>query len=152
LDEDTQTIRLLDYKGRRSKPRQHHVPLIPAAVDALNAMNAGAIGPYLFTLTAGESGADYSGIFKRVRAVAAAMESAGELPGGSFTPGDLRRTVETVLSGKQVSKEARAHLQSHGLGGVQDRHYDKHTYLSEKRSALNALYRLLTTGRRAKKG
>jgi hypothetical protein len=126
------------------------VPLIAAAIDALNAMNAGAIGPYLFTLTAGESGADYSGIYKRVGGVAAAMQCAGELPGGSFTPGDLRRTVETVLSGKQVSKETRAHLQSHGLGDVQDRHYDKHTYLSEKRDALTALYRLLTRGRRDK--
>jgi len=27
-------------------------------------------------------------------------------------------------------------LQSHGLGGVQSRHYDRHTYMDEKREAL----------------
>jgi len=30
------------------------------------------------------------------------------------------------------------------VGGVQDRHYDRHDYLDEKRAALEALERLLT--------
>jgi hypothetical protein len=30
----------------------------------------------------------------------------------------------------------RAQLQSHGLGGVQQRHYDRHEYALEKRAAL----------------
>ena len=30
----------------------------------------------------------------------------------------------------------RAHLQSHGLGGVQTRHYDRHSTMDEKRKAL----------------
>jgi hypothetical protein len=110
----------------------------------MRAMHAGAAGPYLFTLTAGRSGADFSGIFKRVRHVADTMLAADELPGGRFTPGDLRRTVETTLSGAHVSKETRARLQSHGLNGVQERHYDKHECMAEKRAALEVLYNLLT--------
>ena len=35
-------------------------------------------------------------------------------------------------------------MQSHGLGGVQSRHYNKHEYLDEKRAALETLHRLLT--------
>ena len=42
-----------------------------------------------------------------------------------------------------VSKEARGHLQSHGLTGVQAKHYDDYDYLQEKREALQVLYKLL---------
>ncbi len=35
-----------------------------------------------------------------------------------------------------IGREVRAQLQSHGLGGVQDRHYDDHDYMPEKRAAL----------------
>jgi hypothetical protein len=37
-----------------------------------------------------------------------------------------------------ITKETRAHLLSHGLGGVQDAVYDKHAYTKEKRAALEA--------------
>ena len=51
--------------------------------------------------------------------------------------GDLRRTAETQLARLGVSKDDRAQLLSHGLGGVQSRHYDRHEYMDEKRAALN---------------
>jgi hypothetical protein len=73
------------------------------------------------------------------------MQAADELPGGVFTPGDLRRTVETQLAAAHASKETRARLQSHGLSGVQNRHYNMHEYLDEMRAALETLYRLLTS-------
>jgi hypothetical protein len=37
---------------------------------------------------------------------------------------DIRRTAETMLAGLGVSKDVRAHLLSHGLGGMQNQHYD----------------------------
>jgi uncharacterized protein (DUF2267 family) len=144
FDVDTVSLRLLDTKGRRSEARQHHVPLLPDAIDAMRDMHAGVDGPHLFTVTAGKSGADYSGISKRMRKIAEAMSANDELPGGLFTPGDLRRTVETRLADAGISRDVRARLQSHGLGGVQERHYDRHDYLSETRGALEALHRLLT--------
>jgi hypothetical protein len=85
----------------------------------------------------------------RLREVVEAMETAGELEKGPFTPGDLRRTVETRLAAAGIAKDVRAQLQSHGLGGVQDRHYDRHDYLPEKRAALEKLYQLVT-GKAAK--
>ena len=36
---------------------------------------------------------------------------------------DIRRTFETMLAGIGVSRDVRAEILSHGLGGVQDRHY-----------------------------
>ncbi|MDE2271777.1 MAG: hypothetical protein KGJ94_07315 [Xanthomonadaceae bacterium] len=144
FDSETETLRLLDHKGRRISPRQHHVPVLPAAVTAMQQMQGGAFGPYVFTLTGGKSGADYAGIFKRVHKIGDAMMEDGELPGGRFTPGDLRRTVETRLAEAGISRDIRARLQSHGLSGVQERHYDRHDYLPETRAALETLHTLLT--------
>ena len=144
-DVDSQTVRLLDPKGRRKLPRVHDVPLIDAALKALAVMRGdAATGDFLFSLTGGLTPCTYESLRDHVVAVRAAMVEAGELPGGAFTVGDLRRTVETRLAADGVSMEIRAQLQSHGLGGVQNRHYDRHTYLDEKRAALEALHRLVT--------
>ena len=143
FDTDLESVRIRDGKGRRKVARIHDVPLIPVALEALRTMGQG-LGPYLFTVTAGASGAVYYTVQHRVRAVADAMEQAGELEKGRFTVGDLRRTVETRLSAAGLQPHEMAQLQSHGLGGVQARHYNKHDYLQEKRAALETLHRLLT--------
>jgi integrase len=49
---------------------------------------------------------------------------------------DVRRACETVLSKMGVSKDMKAQLLSHGMSGVQDKHYDRHDYMDEKRRAL----------------
>ncbi len=49
---------------------------------------------------------------------------------------DLRRTAETRMAEIGISKDIRAQIQSHGLGGVQARHYDMYDYVPEKRKAL----------------
>jgi hypothetical protein len=49
---------------------------------------------------------------------------------------DLRRTAETMLAKLGTGPNIRGEVQSHGLGGVQKRHYDQHDYLEEKRAAL----------------
>lgn len=142
-DRDASTITLMDGKGRRKRIREHVVPLLPDAVAALATM-AGEAGSYLFTLDGGTHGAVYHTVRAHVAQIAAAMVEAGEAA-EPFTPGELRITVETRLAAAGVSKETRAHLQSHGLSGVQDAHYDKHTYLDEKRAALVTLRSLLET-------
>ncbi len=146
LDHDARAVRLWDTKGRRTTPRKHMAPLIPAALEALRDMAPNRVGEYLFTVTAGASGADPGTLRKRLLPVVSAMQAAGELPDGPFTVGDLRRTVETRLAALGVSLEVRGQLQSHGLGGVQARHYDRHDYLNEKREALEILYHLLVAG------
>lgn len=140
-DSDVQALRLYDGKGKRAEPRVHLVPLLSEALDAMRTMQG---NPYVFTATAGKSGATYRVLNKRLQAVVQSMEQAGELEHGPFTPGDLRRTVETRLAAAKVSKETRAQLQSHGITGVQAKHYDKYDYLPEKRQALETLLRIAT--------
>ncbi|MCR6699714.1 MAG: tyrosine-type recombinase/integrase [Dokdonella sp.] len=144
IDQDAHTVRLRDGKGRRRLPRLHDVPLLPEAQAALQAMQGGSMGPFLFTVTGGASGAVYATVQHRLRSIVEAMMEAGELEKGPFTVGDLRRTVETRLAAAGVSLDVRAQLQSHGLGGIQARHYDRHDYLMEKRAALEALHRVAT--------
>src|SRR5438552_10230616 len=64
------------------------------------------------------------------------MQEAGELERGSFSLRDLRRTAETHLAALGVSSDVRAQLQSHGLGGIQSRHYDRHDYMGQKAEAI----------------
>lgn len=144
FDSNRNMVRLRDGKGRRKVARLHDVPLLPAAVEAMNAMAPERVGDFLFTVTAGESGVAYSTLLLRLRDVVSAMSKAGELENGPFTAGDLRRTVETRLAALGVTLEVRAQLQSHGLGGVQARHYDRHDYMPEKLAALEQLHRLVT--------
>ena len=87
----------------------------------------------------------YQSLRARFWKVSDDMIEAGETT-ARFTPGDIRRTVETRLAAIGVPREARAHLQSHGLSGVQARHYDRHDYLAEKRSALATLFDLISGG------
>lgn len=144
FDADTQTLRLLDGKGRRSKPREHRVPVLPLAAVAKDDMHGGAAGPRVFTVTAGATGAGYKVVSDRIEKVCAAMIAAGELANGPFTPGDLRRTIDTRLGDAGVRPDALEYMQSHDLGGVRRRHYDRHDYLPQSREALETLHRLLT--------
>lgn len=143
-DADQSTVTLWDAKGRRTTPRMHIVPLLPEAVTAMHAMAPERVGEFLFTTTAGRIGIVPSTAYLRCRAVMETMLEAGELPGGEFSITDIRRTVETRLADLGIHSDVRAQLQSHGLGGVQARHYDRHDYLKEKRDALEALFRLIT--------
>jgi hypothetical protein len=88
--------------------------------------------------TDGRSAMDRGTLTNFVTAIAAEMVEAKESH-EPFTLRDLRRTLETLMAGWGVSSDARKHLQSHGLGGVQQRHYDQYEYLREKRAALRAL-------------
>ena len=55
----------------------------------------------------------------------------------------IRSGVETLLACARISSDIRGRLQSHGIAGVQNRHYDGHDYMDEKRQALETLHRLL---------
>jgi integrase len=136
-DTERKTITLHDTKGRRKVAYEHVVPLLPEAVKALDSMR-GDKGDHLFTVTAGRDGAVYHTVWEAVQEVAATMIEAKEID-RVFTPGTLRKTVETRLQAAGVSKEVRAHLLSHGRSGVQAQHYEAHDYDTEKRAALRKL-------------
>ncbi|MBN8428006.1 MAG: integrase family protein [Xanthomonadales bacterium] len=138
FDREAETLTLLDSKGRRKQPRRHVVPLLPDAMQAIEELHPRALGPHLFSATSGAKPAQYHILQVALRKVADDLHRAG-LVESPFTIGDLRRTVETRLAAAGVSSDVRAQVQSHGLGGVQARHYDRHDYMHEKRAALETL-------------
>jgi hypothetical protein len=68
--------------------------------------------------------------------ISAAMVASGEAL-APFGWTDVRRTVETPLIKElRVSKDLRGQILSHGLGGVEDRHYDRASYVRQIRPVL----------------
>lgn len=128
------TITLSDGKGKPGKgARPHTVPLIPAASAAL--VECAPVGMYALSTDGGVTHLAPTTLSNWAQAV------AGDIP--DFQAKQIRSGVETVLASVKVSTEIRGRLQSHGISGVQARHYDGHDYLDEKRLALVTLFQLL---------
>lgn len=129
------SITLYDAKGRPGQgPRAHTVPLTSGAARDLKAFERA--GEYVFSTTKGVkpiSGTTLSGW---------AAQAVGDAIEG-FQLKRVRSGVETLLAANRISREIRGHVQSHGLTGVQARHYDGHDYMAEKREALDLLAREL---------
>jgi len=143
IDRDTQTVTLLDYKGRRSEPRRHSIPLLPDAMACID--NVTGAGEYVFSCNGGMTPAHELYLSDMVSRIHKDMEAAGELEGGAFTAGTIRATIETRLAAKpyRVSSDVLGQLLSHGLGGVQARHYQHHGFHEEKLEALEMLQRMV---------
>lgn len=56
--------------------------------------------------------------------------------GYSWVPRDLRRTFKSLCGECGVSKEIRDRIQGHAQSDVSGKHYDKYSYLPEKKAAL----------------
>ena len=144
LDLSAGTLTLKDPKGARQQPRVHVLPLTAATTAICRRLAERSVSlaeedlkgpsPMLFT-SDGKRPLRIETVSAVVTAIVDAMMKARELR-ERFEMRDLRRTCETMLAAMGVSSDVRAHLQSHGLGGVQTRHYDRHSYMDEKRKAL----------------
>lgn len=147
----TKTLRLMDPKGKRSKPREHLLPLAPVAagiVSGLVEQSKKAQASFLFPSSTNKTPIHVSMPGPRV------TEIAGNIAGESFNILDIRRTCETMLAGMGISRDIRAQLLSHGISGVQAVHYDRHEYTKEKRAALvkwERYLRKVTSGEEEKK-
>lgn len=130
-----ESITLYDAKGRSgTPPRPHLVPLIPEARQALAAANPQ--GKFALSTDGGITHVNSSTLSRWAQGAVAEI-----LP--SFQAKQIRSGVETLLARYGVSKDIRGRLQSHGISGVQDRHYDDYDYMAEKRAALLRLYNAL---------
>ena len=129
-DAGDDSILLFDGKGRPGKPaRPHIIPLIDEAVVAL--MECEPLGEYALSTDGGQTHVSASTLS------AWAMEAAEGIEG--FQTKRIRSGVETLLASANISADHRGRLQSHGISGVQSRHYDGHDYMAEKRNALKTL-------------
>jgi len=135
-------ITILDGKGRPGQggPRPHTLPLLKTAAADLAAL--GNRGEFALSTTEG----------KKPISVTTLANWARDAVGKSIQGFQLKRIrsgVETLLAANGVSREIRGQLQSHGLTGVQARHYDGHDYMPEKLQALEQLFAVLISKPRA---
>jgi len=126
-------LTIFDGKGRPGQgPRPHQIPLLDESRAALSVLKRE--GEFAISTTAG----------KKAISVRTMAGWAHAFVGDSIESFQLKRIrsgVETLLAANGVSREVRGHLQSHGLTGVQARHYDGHDYMQEKRAALEVILR-----------
>ena len=128
---------LIERKGRGLVARPYAVPITPQIRLELDALAAGKVD-YLLDNGKGQP-IEKSAISDWGDRVQHGIEG--------FQLKRIRSGVETALAAHGVSKDIRGELQSHGVGGVQKRHYDASMYLPEKTHALNVLFSLLTEER-----
>jgi integrase len=128
-------ITIFDAKGRPGQgPRPHQIPLIREA--QLSVRQLSRDGAFAITTTSGKKPIS-------VRTMAAWAHAVVGASIEGFQLKRLRSGVETLLAANGISREVRGQLQSHGLTGVQARHYDGHDYMREKRAALDLLLKVL---------
>ena len=134
------TITLYDPKGARAEPRVHVIPLPERAVAILGrrleALPAGVNAPVFSTDSVTPMRLETVSVFVSELSTALMAATESREP---FQLRDLSRTLETLLASLGVSRDVRGQVQSHGLGGVQNRHYDRYEYLAEKRATLALL-------------
>jgi integrase len=130
-----ESITIFDGKGRPGQgPRPHQIPLTAEAASALAAFKVA--GDYAISTTSGKKPIS-------VRTLAGWAQTILGTSIAEFQLKRIRSGVETLLAANGVNRDVRGHLQSHGLTGVQARHYDGHDYMPEKRKALEILRREL---------
>jgi integrase len=117
--------------------RTHVIPLPMMAVDILKGVPR-FTGPYVFTTTEGERPISGFGRVKQRldKAIAKAREENGLGIMVDWTLHDLRRTVATRMAELGVSIEHISRVLNHAPRGITATVYDKHTYVPEKRKAL----------------
>lgn len=138
VDTDNNTLCLFDSKGRRNEPREHLLPLTPLAlreVVKLRQLSSDLGSPHLFIGRSTKRPLHSSTIAHVMAAVSRRMQAAGRLA-QPFLYANIRSTIETTLSSLGVPPNIRAQIQSHGISGVQAKHYDFWAYMPEKRDAL----------------
>ena len=128
-----EAVVIFDLKGRPGQgPRPHQIPLTKQARADLSLLKRE--GEFTFSTTGGAKPVS-------VRTLAGwAHDIVGAAIDG-FQLKRIRSGIETLLAANGVSREVRGHLQSHGLTGVQARHYDGHDYMPEKHSAIEVVLR-----------
>jgi integrase len=140
VDATTDTLTIFDAKGRPGQgPRSHVLPLLRKAVSTMQEFERQ--GEYVMTTTKGRCPIGATTV------TGWAHDSVGDAIEG-FQLKRIRSGVETLLAANGISREIRGHLQSHGLTGVQARHYDGHDYMPEKRQALEVLHVAIEPTRR----
>ena len=125
---------IYDLKGRNAIARPHRIPITPTIAKTLAEFDE--FGTYPMSATGGQTPLVQQTLTNW------AQEVVGDhIPG--FQLKWVRSGVETLMSKWKIDKEHRGRLQSHGVGGVQDKHYNADDFLDVKGEALQILEHVL---------
>ena len=119
----------------RSKNKQDHLipvtPMIRSLLDAVYAIYGDS--EWIFPakhVSSAEEPIRVQSLSRRI------VEFVTDSEMAPWTPRDLRRTCKTLMGEIGVDKFTRDRLQNHAINDVSGRHYDRYSYLIEKRDAL----------------
>jgi hypothetical protein len=147
VDLGAELIRLWDIKGKGGARREHLLPLAPVAkreVAWLVEYAQQVKSPYLFPGRIHGTAMSRDTASKLVTEISRSMLASGKSR-EPFAYLDIRRTIETTLASMDVPPHIRGRIQSHGISGVQARHYDRFKYMPQKREVLVLWERYLTS-------
>jgi integrase len=114
---------------------EYQVPLVPAAVEELKRLKVNAVGSaYVFPAKTGATDKPADPMIL-TRSLARNLDRLSEHKIAPFTLHDLRRTVRTGLGRLRVAPHIAELCLNHAQRGIV-RTYDTHTYMDEKRAAL----------------
>jgi hypothetical protein len=135
------TVLLKDGKGRGGAIWDHLLPLTDFALEILaplRDLNGAASGPFISRRGKRLHPSTVSHVVQEVWETLAAEDvtNGKEKVIEEFTFRDIRRSCETLLASIGISRDLRSHVLSHGRSGVQTKHYDRWSYLAEKRRVL----------------
>jgi integrase len=124
-------IELIDKKGRAgAMPRSYTTPLVKTAQKTMKTFDL--TGLYAFSTDNGKTHITNTTLSNWAKQVVGKSIK-------NFSAKRVRSGVETFLAQKGFSKDWRGRLQSHGISGIQDRHYDGYDYFKEKLEMLEVL-------------
>jgi integrase len=133
-DVNDEELQLVDRKGKRVEPRIHLLPITrPVQAELSQLPKKG----FVLSSDDGETAMHSTSLSGWANEVAERAKI------DAFQLKRVRSGVETALAALRVPPFIRGQLQSHGIGGVQDTHYDAYAYIDEKREVLVLLHRLL---------
>jgi len=139
VDVSEAVLRLFDGKGNRKTPRLHYLPLLQLAhaeICSLLQECESSGHAYLFGSRLDKARCLHaSTISHAVHVISDRLLKEGKIK-RAFCYRDIRRTIETRMSEIDISKEVRAQVQSHDLGGVQNKCYNRSDFKRPKRQAL----------------
>jgi len=135
-DLEARTMLIHDSKGKGAKVRPHLVPLNDLAMKILEQLQ-----PYTGECRYPFAGGSHNGDPERhIRhdSVPLALQRYREThEGRTAKAADIRRTCKTIMARSGIAKELRDRLHNHSLNDIATKHYDKHDYLEEKRTAMD---------------
>jgi integrase len=132
----------------------HAIPVIPAMQKILNGLPRFQDGKFLFSSSEGRTPTNNFANFKTRIDIAMAkvlrtelgLQDGEEIPAehrvAPWVLHDLRRTARSLMSKARVSPDIAERVLAHAIGGIRAV-YDRHSFIDEKRAALEKLAALI---------